>query len=473
MMVERGSPPDPAPAGLARRRPRPRRGHRADGPERRHGLHRRGRDRDRPPLCRAARARSATTSPTSPRPSSSFRAEELEHRDTALAAGAEDAFGYPDIVLPHPRRLPGRHRAFEKDLKQMKALLLASSPPCLCSPPRPPPPRAPAGPAAEPKINQLIVYGDDRLPAEHRRRRSSSARASPRASASGSPRIFAAIPTIRATRPGPTAPSSSNMSAAPASAAARRSARAAPPAASTRSSARPAPTRADPRFGQLERADRGSAARAARQDRRAGRSRGSRTPRPTKRRRPAVSRFSPPSRREQSARSSALLSPSTERRPVMKAALFALPPSPRAARSLPRARGRRNPASGKGQPRHRLRQRPLPARRAATRSSSAPAGPRPSATGSRRSCATPPGRSRKHQLGGPRRSLEYVGRTGIQSCSTVGPGGVSGCWNEMVRAWRRGSPARRRRAGTVGARPRYAPVIPAEAGTRRDAPMLV
>ena len=34
-------------------------------------------------------------------------------------------------------------------------------------------------------------------------------------------------------------------------------------------------------------------------------------------------------------------------------------------------------------------------------------------------------------------SLEYVGRTGIQSCSTVGPGGVSGCWNELVRAWRR------------------------------------
>jgi hypothetical protein len=33
-------------------------------------------------------------------------------------------------------------------------------------------------------------------------------------------------------------------------------------------------------------------------------------------------------------------------------------------------------------------------------------------------------------------SLEYVGRTGIQSCSTVGPGGVTGCWNELVRAWR-------------------------------------
>jgi hypothetical protein len=33
-------------------------------------------------------------------------------------------------------------------------------------------------------------------------------------------------------------------------------------------------------------------------------------------------------------------------------------------------------------------------------------------------------------------TIEYVGRTGIQSCSTVGPGGVSGCWEQMVRAWR-------------------------------------
>jgi hypothetical protein len=33
-------------------------------------------------------------------------------------------------------------------------------------------------------------------------------------------------------------------------------------------------------------------------------------------------------------------------------------------------------------------------------------------------------------------SLEYVGRGGPQSCSTVGAGGFTGCWSEMMRASR-------------------------------------
>ncbi|MBC7985796.1 MAG: hypothetical protein H7X93_03875 [Sphingomonadaceae bacterium] len=33
-------------------------------------------------------------------------------------------------------------------------------------------------------------------------------------------------------------------------------------------------------------------------------------------------------------------------------------------------------------------------------------------------------------------ALEYVGRTGINSCTPVGPGGVSGCQAELMRAAR-------------------------------------
>lgn len=33
-------------------------------------------------------------------------------------------------------------------------------------------------------------------------------------------------------------------------------------------------------------------------------------------------------------------------------------------------------------------------------------------------------------------SIEYMGDTGIMSCSPVGPGGSTGCFEEAVRAWR-------------------------------------
>ena len=165
-------PPDPAPAVLARRRPCARRGDRADQPQRRDGLHRRGRGPrstrhyseqlealgdDDPPLA-------ATIA--------DFQAEELEHRDAAIAAGAEDAFGYPISLSRDPRRLPGRDRAVEEDLNHA----------CHAARPdrsrrhrraRPAARRARAGGGArgaassdeDVPVNQLLVYGDDPCPA--------------------------------------------------------------------------------------------------------------------------------------------------------------------------------------------------------------------------------------------------------------------------------------------------------------------
>ena len=45
------------------------------------------------------------------------------------------------------------------------------------------------------------------------------------------------------------------------------------------------------------------------------------------------------------------------------------------------------------------------------------------------------------------KSFEYVGRTGIQSCSTVGPGGWTGCFAQMLAAAR----AERRQGKTTPA----------------------
>ena len=42
-------------------------------------------------------------------------------------------------------------------------------------------------------------------------------------------------------------------------------------------------------------------------------------------------------------------------------------------------------------------------------------------------------------------ALETIGRTGPQSCSTVGPGGFTGCWEEMIREARRERQQRRER----------------------------
>ena len=75
-----------------------------------------------------------------------------------------------------------------------------------------------------------------------------------------------------------------------------------------------------------------------------------------------------------------------------------------------------------------------PARRATARRSWSRGFPRLSAIASPSSSATPATFRPTKAGGAARRALEYVGRTGINSCTPVGPGGVTGCQAELMRA---------------------------------------
>ena len=164
-------------------------------PGRRDGLHRRGRDRDRPPLFRAARG--------------ARRRRARPRRDHRRASRPRSS----SIATPRSRPAPRRRSAIRL-LSRPSAR--AAVPPShfrrgsepmkpSCSPPlaaatrvcrrRRRRPTAP-GDAQEPRINQLIVYGNDPCPREQRATRSSSAPASPRPSATGSRQVCATIPTI-------------------------------------------------------------------------------------------------------------------------------------------------------------------------------------------------------------------------------------------------------------------------------------
>ena len=111
----------------------------------------------------------------------------------------------------------------------------------------------------------------------------------------------------------------------------------------------------------------------------------------------------------------------------------------------------------------------IPARRAATRrSSSAPGCPRTTAIRIPPNLRDNPNDPAKQSWANRAIELSYVGRTGIDSCSPTGPGGFTGCFNQIVqqaRAERRGGragqlePADRggaRRSGCAGStrRPR-------------------
>ena len=96
-------PPDRAPAVVERRRLRARRGHRADVGESGAGLHRRDRDRDRRHYGEQLDALGGDD-PELAADIAEFRAEEVEHRDTARAAGCD---GRTAIRCSTRRSVPG------------------------------------------------------------------------------------------------------------------------------------------------------------------------------------------------------------------------------------------------------------------------------------------------------------------------------------------------------------------------------
>ena len=177
LMAERRRAPDPAPADLGRRRLRAWRGDRADGRESGDGLHRRGRDRDRPPLWRAARRawrqRSRRSPPTSP--SSAPRSSSIRPPRARMAPPTRSA--YPVLSAVDPRRLPRRDRAFETNLTgthwggnalspakghMMSKLILTAAAASLALPGSRSPPRPALAQRA--RVSEIIVYGTDPCP---------------------------------------------------------------------------------------------------------------------------------------------------------------------------------------------------------------------------------------------------------------------------------------------------------------------
>ena len=161
-------PPDPAPAVLGGRRPRAGRGHGADQPGRRHGLHRRDRGRDRRPLFRAARRarrqrpaafgeHRAASRPTSA-PIATPRSRPAPNRASAIpycTRRSERAAVPPSNC----RRGSEPMRLALLALAAVAAILPASAQqPGVAVPGR-------KAPAAEPRVNQVIVYGNDPCPA--------------------------------------------------------------------------------------------------------------------------------------------------------------------------------------------------------------------------------------------------------------------------------------------------------------------